>query len=157
MKLINWLKKWKLESLKINTKYLEASFIFSSKDKIAAWEMYVELITRSTTQNLPPDQGDEKRALESIKEIFALSRETIKRNGPNCINFTKIAIVILNQVIRPFTTKWHSIVETDAFSKKEKRSEFRKELSDLQVIMRNYTRMLSAMSGVEDITDVEEL
>jgi len=156
MKLNSWLKNWKLDSLKINAKFLEASFKFSNKDTAAAWDMYVELITRSSTQHLTPDQGDERRALESIKEIFSIAREIIKRNGPECINFTKISVVILNQVIRPFTTKWHGLALADAFSDKGNCKKFRSELKDLQSTLRNYTRMLAAMSEVEDITDIEK-
>lgn len=156
IKFIDWLKKWKLDSLKINAKFLEVTLKFTDKDKIAAWDMYIELITRSTTQFLIPDQGDEKRALESIWEVFTLSREVIKRNGPECINFAKIAIIVLNQVIRPFTTKWHKLALEGAFLENKKCKDFRKELQDLQLYLRKYTQMLAAMAEVEDITDIEK-
>ena len=66
MKLKSWLKQWKFESLKINAEFLEAELSFSNTDKKAAWELYIELLTRITTQNLEPDFGDEKTALSSI-------------------------------------------------------------------------------------------
>jgi len=155
MKFKSWLKKWKLESLKINTKLLEVTISFSDKDKIAAWDMYVELITRSTTQFLTPELGDEKRALESIRDIFSLSREIIKKNGPECFSFAKIAIIILNQKIRPFTSKWHRLSLEEAFKDQKMCELFRKELKELQILLRNYTKMLAAIAGVEDLTDIE--
>lgn len=69
--------------------------------------MYVELITRITTQPLVQNKGDEATALESIYNIFEITREILKSEGKKAKNFTKIAIVVLNQMIRPFTAKWH--------------------------------------------------
>ncbi len=71
MKVKNWLKKWNLTSLKINAKFLELELNFSDTDKKAAWEMYVELLTRITTQRLSIKDGDELTALESIHSIFS--------------------------------------------------------------------------------------
>jgi len=34
----------------------------------------------------------------------------------DCIQFRKIAIVVLNQVIRPFTVKWHRLSLAGAFN-----------------------------------------
>lgn len=156
MKLKEWLNKWHMESLKINAKYLELELRFNDADKKAAWDLYIELITRTTTQYLPEDQGSEARALESIYEIFGLTRQIIKDNGKGCFEFTKIAIVILNQVIRQFTNKWHKLSLEGAFSDANYCIEFRNELRDIQVLLRRYTQMLSDMAGVEDLTDLED-
>ncbi len=125
-------------------------------DKDAAWELYTELLTRITTQELPDQFGDEQTALESVFNIFALTRETIKHHGRDCIEFTKIAIVILNQVIRPFTAKWHPLSISHAFENEDVRKEFRDELLVLQTTLRQYTKMLSDMAGVEDLTELED-
>lgn len=105
------------------------------EDKNAAWELYIELLTRITTQPLDDSHGDEETALKSIHSIFPLTREVIKENGRHCIEFTKIAIVVLNQVIRPFTAKWHRMSVQGAFSDSESCQEFRKELAELQSIL----------------------
>lgn len=156
MKLKDWLNKWHMDSLKINAKFLELELKFEEADKKAAWELYIELITRTTTQHLPDEDGLEITALESVYKIFELSREIIKGNGRKCFEFTKIAIVVLNQVIRPFTAKWHKLSSEGAFNDKKKCKKFRKELSELQVDLRKYTQMLSDMAGVEDLTDLEK-
>lgn len=124
-------------------------------DKNAAWELYIELLTRITTQRLEDTHGDEKAALESVYKLFQITREVIKNNGRDCIEFTKIAIVILNQVIRPFTAKWHGLSLKFAFDNEEQCREFRAELEQLQNILKKYTGMLADMAGVEDLTSLE--
>jgi hypothetical protein len=114
------------------------------------------LLTRIATQKLPEGEGDELTALKSIYLLFGLTRETIKRNGRYGIEFTKIAIVVLNQKIRPFTAKWHWLSIQDAFNKEDKCKEFRRDLAELQAVLRNYTKMLADMAGVEDLTSLEE-
>jgi hypothetical protein len=154
MQLKKLLEKWDLTSLKIRTPFLEMDWQPKDEDKTAAWELYIELITRAATQGLDPEEGDEAAALKSVYELFPLTRETIKRNGRYCINFTRIAVVVLNQKVRPFTAKWHPRVlagPLDAVA----RQQFRAELSALQRDLRNYTRLLADMADVEDLTDLE--
>ena len=157
MKLKEWLNKWHMDSLKINAKFLELELKFEEADKKAAWELYIELITRTTTQHLPVEHGIEITALESVHKIFDLTRVIIKENGRKCFEFTKIAIVVLNQVIRPFAAKWHKLSSEGAFNDKKQCKKFRKELASLQVDLRKYTQMLSDMAGVEDLTDLMEV
>ncbi|NQU80949.1 MAG: hypothetical protein HQ543_05470 [Bacteroidetes bacterium] len=156
MKWNDWLEKWGMTSLKIKTPFLEMDWQPQDEDKSAAWELYIELLTRIATQYLPIEHGDEATTLESIHKLFALTREVIKRQGRHCITFTKIAIIILNQKIRPFTAKWHKEMLSNAFDVPCKCNKFRKELAELQDVLRNYTKMLSDMAGVEDLTELEE-
>jgi hypothetical protein len=155
MKWKEWLENWSMTSLKIKTPFLEADWQPKDEDKDAAWELYIELLTRVTTQSLPKAHGDESTALESVHKLFGLTREVIKTHGRLCIEFTKIAIVILNQKIRPFTAKWHKLMLEEAFEDIKYRNEFRKELEELQVILATYTKMLAEMAGVEDLTELE--
>lgn len=156
MKLKKWLENWDMTQLKIKLPFLEAEWQMQEKDKEAAWELYVELLTRIATQPLPTEHGDEQTALESVHTLFGLTRSTIKNHGRDCINFTKIAVVVLNQTVRPFTAKWHRLSVAGAFKDAEKCREFRKELEALQVDLRKYTKMLADMAGVEDLTELEE-
>ena len=77
----SWLNKWNMSSLKINAKFLEMEWTPKDADRDAAWELYIELLTRITTQELPDDSGDEKSALDSIHKIFGLTRRIIKKNN----------------------------------------------------------------------------
>ncbi len=155
---MNWrdlLANWGLKELKINTGILEASWEPQDEDRHAAWEMYIELLTRITTQPLADDDGDIETALESIHSLFPTSREILRRNGPGCIKFSEIAIVVLNQVVRPFTAKWHRISITEGFANEDNGVKFREELIDLQEELRHYTGLLSELAGVEDLTQLE--
>lgn len=157
MNLKNWLKKWELDNLKINSHILEVELTFNNSDKLAAWEMYIELLTRVTTQHLEPKDGDEKAALNSVFSIFDITRNILKQHGPSCIEFTKIAIVILNQVIRPFTAKWHRKSIKGDFENQNSCYQFRQELLILQQNIRKYTKALSDIAGVEDLTELENI
>lgn len=156
MKWKKWLENWDMTSLKINLKFLEMEWTPKEPDKDAAWEMYIELLTRIATQHLKPEHGDETTALQSIYKLFDITRNIIKTHGKDCIEFAKIAIVILNQVIRPFTAKWHKESLAGSFKDAEKCNLFRKELSILQTDLSKYTQMLADMAGVEDLTELEE-
>ena len=63
---------------------------------------------------------------------------------------------MLNQVIRPFTAKWHKVSIENGFEDQEQCQVFRQELENLQSKLRIYTKMLADMAGVEDLTELEE-
>ncbi|WP_025844836.1 hypothetical protein [Brevibacillus agri] len=156
MKWGKWLENWDMTSLKIKTPFLEMDWNPQEKDKNAAWELYIELLTRITTQKLELKHGDEKVALESVYSLFSLTRGIIKHYGRDCIEFTKLAIVVLNQIIRPFTAKWHKLSLEGAFSDSKQCEAFCKELVSLQAKLLIYTKMLADMAGVEDLTSLED-
>lgn len=156
MKWKKWLENWDMTSLKINVGFLEMDWNPSEPDKKAAWDLYIELLTRITTQNLDRAHGDEETALASVYSLFAITRQIIKDNGKDCSEFAKIAIIILNQKIRPFTAKWHKVSVAGGFDREETCQEFREELSLLQNVLSVYTQMLAQMAGVEDLTKLEE-
>jgi hypothetical protein len=155
MKRRDFLEQWGLSSLKIKLGFLEGEFAPQDADRGAAWELYIELLTRITTQHLSPDDGDEEIALDSVHAIFPLTREILRRQGSRSTEFAKLAIPVLNQLIRPFTTKWHRLALAGAFKDGERCREFRTELGALQSRLRNYTRALAAMAEVEDLTALE--
>ena len=154
MQLKKLLEQWDLNSLKITAPFMEMEWVPRDEDKSAAWELYVEIITRITTQPMIPGQGLEKAALESVYQLFPLTRGILKAHGRHCINFAKVAVVVLNQVVRPFTSKWH-IRMSNAAVDEAGIAEFRKELAQLQAQLLNYTRLLADLAGVEDLTGLE--
>jgi hypothetical protein len=155
MKWKKWLENWEMTGLRLNLQFLEMDWKPMDQDKDAAWELYIELLTRIATQKLAPDHGDEKTALESVVQLFPLTRESIKRHGRDCQEFAKIAIVVLNQLVRPFTAKWHKLSLGGAFDDPNSCREFRAELAELQAQLHTYTQMLADMAGVEDLTSLE--
>lgn len=156
MKWSKWLEKWDMTSLKIKMPFLNMEFKPHDADKSAAWELYVELLTRITTQPIMVKNGDEQSALDSVYSLFPNTRQVLKNNGRDCKEFTKLAVVVLNQVVRPFTAKWHRLSLQGAFGDARKRAEFRRELRVLQSVLIKYVKMLADMAGVEDLTELEE-
>lgn len=150
MKWSQWLEEWGLSKLKINAGFLQMELEPQDHDRDAAWEMYVELLTRITTQALPTEYGDEQAALDSVYSLFGISREIIKQHTRHANEFAKIAIVVLNQVVRPFTAKWHKLAINGAFKDPVQCEIFRNELILLQSDLRKYTALLGSMAGVED-------
>ena len=155
MKWRDWLANWGLDSLRINLKFLEMEWTPQDADRSAAWELYIELLTRITTQPLPRDHGDEQAALDSVHKLFDLTREILHRHDPGCGEFAKLAIPVLNQIVRPFSVKWHKLSSGGAFQDAARRQEFRRELEALQKKLLCYTRALARMAGVEDLTKLE--
>ena len=121
-------------------------------DKDAAWDMYIELLTRIATQPILNNDGDEQTALESVYSLFSITRNIIKDHGRNCEGFARIAIIILNQIIRPFTARWHKRSSKNALQDPINCALFRKELRELQKKLTNYSKMLAEIAGVEDLT-----
>ena len=151
----SFLQRWELDSLKINAKIVEAELSLKDGDRAAAWKLYIELLTRITTQALSAESGDEQTALESIHSLFDTTRQVLKEQGQDCIEFTKLAIVVLNQIIRPFTAKWHPKSLTGAFKCESECAVFREELASLQVELCKYSGALAELAGVEDLTNLE--
>ena len=156
MKRRDFLEKWGLSKLRLKVGFLEAEFDPHDPDRSAAWDLYVELLTRVTIQYLPPEAGDEKAALDSVYAIFPRTREILRHHGSGCGEFAKLAIPILNQIVRPFTAKWHRLSLEGAFKDKNRCREFRKNLTDLQPFLRHYTGALADMAAVEDLSSLEE-
>lgn len=147
-------RDWGFSSIHLNLGFAEIEFEPNNDDMTAAWNLYVELLTRISTQPIADEDGDEASALNSIYDLFGITRMILREKGFLAENFTKISIIILNQVVRPFTSKWHKKSISGAFDDKDECALFRNELRDLQKQLIQYTRMLSELACVEDLTDL---
>ena len=154
MKFAELFRKWGLTNVRLHFKLADMEFNMVDDDQTAAWEMYVELITRITTQPLDYETGDEEAALASIYSLFDITRNILKTKGRQAPSFTKVSIIILNQIIRPFTAKWHKKKLEGAFSDWGECDQFRKELKTLQADLRGYAGLLAEMAMVEDLTEI---
>ncbi len=150
-----FLENWDMNELQLDLKFLKLKWEPQTADQNAAWELYVELLTRISTQALPSGHGDEKTALTSVYSLFPTVREIIKKHGKECIQFAKIAIPVLNQIVRPFTAQWHKASLEGAFDKPAQCQQFRRELAELQTKLNKFTRLLAGIAKVEDITFLE--
>ena len=142
-----------LTKIRLGPRWASFVILFDTADRDAAWELYVEMLTRVVTQPLPLDSGDEKAALDSVYSLFPTTREILRKHGRGT-HFSKVAVPILNQVVRPFTTKWHGRVLSGRL-KNRARKEFRDDLSRLLESLRKYNKMLAEIAEVEDLTELE--
>ena len=155
IKLRKFLDDHGFETVTLGASFVKAEIRITDVVRDAAWELYVEMLTRIVTQPLPSEDGDDQTALNSVYSLFPTTRDILRRYGPKAVEFSKIAVPVLNQKVRPFTAKWHRLSLQDAFNDDARRKEFRGELRELQTQLCNYNRMLAAIAGVEDLTDLE--
>jgi hypothetical protein len=86
----------------------------------AAWELYIELVTRIPIMHLDDEQGSLREALASIYSVFGMTRELLRRSGPsvanvpaaveNACSVAYVAVAVLNTTLRPFLATWHPIL-----------------------------------------------
>lgn len=138
------------------------------KQRDAAWEIYVELVTRVTIQELKEDEGLLREALTSFYSLFQTTRDILKKYGPSIANPTQdddttlghIAVAVLNKVLRPLLAKWHPIlkdyedrrpkdVSVTAHERKwERANELRAAIADVRGQLVEYADVLAEVSGV---------
>ena len=157
MKINELFRRFHLERVRLNLAVIGLEVSFEQADRDAAWELYIEMLTRIVTQPLPNDVGDDKTALDSVYSLFPITREILRRRGRSTVKFSMVAIPVLNQIVRPFTAKWHRESLAGAFKNDGKCRDFREELAALQDELRNYNRMLADIADVEDLTDLEQV
>lgn len=146
------LANWGVNKLQLKLGFLTADFAPQDADREAAWELYIELVTRVATQPLPDGVGVDKQALASLHSLFDTSRDIMKKHGPAAKNFARIGIAVLNQILRPFLTRWHGVFTPDTPLDAATCAEFRRQLEDLRQDMLTYTRILAQIADVEELT-----
>ena len=144
----SWLDHWKLENPGIEKDRLQEFWAPREADRALAWDIYVELITRITTQELKDDEGNDKSALDSVYSLFPLAREYMHKHGVRSANTATLLRAFLNQKVRCFTAKWHkrSLDENWKENVAAPLPEFRAELKTLQPILRQLAEALSQLA-----------
>lgn len=80
----------------------------------AAWELYVELVTRVAIEPLQLNHGLLRESLSSLYSLFPTTRQILRQAGPGVgasrHSVGGIAIAVLNKGLRPFLAKWHPLL-----------------------------------------------
>lgn len=146
------------------------------REMAAAWEMYIELATRISTQALKEDEGILREALGSLHDLFPITRDILRRQGPTVArkkgkgdrSFAELAIYVLNYSVRPVLAKWHPLLEEYEASRPEGKSvrtheneweraaELRGVLEDLRSVLLDYANLLAEVAGVEPLIALDE-
>ena len=86
-----------------------ASWEADPTERHAAWELYIELVTRVAVQSLSTEEGLMREALNSLYSLFGSTREILRKAGPKVgasrQSVGGIAIAVLNNGLRPFLSK----------------------------------------------------
>ncbi|GAA5529811.1 hypothetical protein [Herpetosiphon gulosus] len=167
----------RLQGVKININLpfignIEGNWEPNQAERNAAWELYVELVTRISAAELKPNEGSLREALTSLYSVFEITRSILRKYGPeialnssdNNISLAFIAISILNTVIRPFLAKWHPLLSdyenlrSDGISSLghenswDRSDELRQVLNGIRLILIEYTDILAEISGIPSFT-----
>ncbi|MFJ9109909.1 hypothetical protein [Streptomyces sp. NPDC102283] len=111
---VQWYQRTaRLTEVKVTVPQLsELTFAVNNDSRQVAWQLFVETVTRVSTQPLASDQGVVREALSSMYGLFATTRETLKASRPSASvpsgqTVEYLAITMLNQALRPFLSQWH--------------------------------------------------
>jgi TIR domain-containing protein len=141
-------------------------------ERMAAFDIQVELAMRVGVQRLDEDTGLLREALSSLYKLFEFTRDTLRRYGPGVAGagadgrrarqtLYELADELLNQVLRPFLTRWHprlsayeAIRPAGADPRAHEESwpdaaSLRAELAELHDPLVDLTRRLSVLSGAD--------
>ena len=141
-----------------------ASWEADPTERNAAWELYVELVTRVSVQSLDPQEGLVREAMNSLYSLFGSTREILRKAGPKVgashDSVGGIAIAVLNNGLRPFLSKWHPLLleweekKSDGVSSQthekswEQEIIVRGELDSLRKNLEEYSNALAQISGI---------
>jgi hypothetical protein len=161
--------------VKLNLHIVEISGTWEPNDveRKAAWELYIELVTRISVVPLRDDEGLLAEALTSLYSLFGTTREVLRRHGPDVaqpkrdgqFNFGYLAVAILNYGLRPLLAHWHPLLgDWEARRPAERpRGEHEKlwpqadalrtDLRETREILTEYAGLLASACGVPNLLD----
>lgn len=147
---------------------VEGSWKPNELEQKAAWELYVELVTRISVIKLSPTEGMLREALTSLHSIFTATRNILRGYGPSVahshnngdLTFGYLAVVVLNYVLRPCLTTWHpslldwedekqpTVSRVDHENAWESNKQLRQELEQVRMILIEYAGLLATVAGI---------
>jgi hypothetical protein len=140
----------------------ELTFVVNNESRNVAWKLFVETVTRVSTQPLDHDEGLTREALTSLYGLFATTRDTLKSSRPSVPapggqTVEHLAITMLNQELRPFLSKWHPQLrefeqtQPDALeSEWPENAACRAELQEVQRRIHGYAMGFAKLAGVRE-------
>ena len=134
----------------------------------SAWELYVEMVTRTPLGGCSPQGGSVREALTSIYSLFDTTRGILRSYGPSVarpksgrgLSFGYLAVSMLNLVLRPLLTDWHPqlraweqanpYLDENAWPG---RCDFLRALNDLEEQLRQYAALFAEVADVPELTE----
>jgi hypothetical protein len=158
----------KLVEVEVNLPWVKGKWIADTAQRDAAWEIYVELVTRIAIQPLGPSEGLMREALSSLYALFLETRRVLKAYGPKVatrldkaeLSFGEIAVAVLNQHLRPLLSKWHPLLQAHEALRGpntpplahelawDRADQLRQELEALRGPLTKYADLLAKVCGI---------
>ncbi len=140
-------------------------------ERRAAWELYVELLTRISVVPLAQDHGLLREALTSLYSLFDTTRQILRTHGPDIAepkrdgeySFGFLAVVMLNFSLRPLLAQWHPELDDwesqrpDGVSRRQHEQEWpgaarlRGDLEKTRKELTQVSQLLARACGVPDL------
>jgi hypothetical protein len=150
-----------LSEIKISVPHLsELRFTVDRESKVVAWKLFIETVTRVSTQPLPMQSGRVREALTSLYGLFQTTREALKSARPSqpvgdSKTVEQLAIMMLNLDLRPFLTRWHPLLRTWEIGNQgvddgawPGNETCREELQAVQIRLLEYATGFAGLAGV---------
>lgn len=166
----------KLRQIRVNLSFpgvggIEGTWAPDDSERRAAWELYVELVTRISVAELRPDEGLLREALSSLYSFFNTTRTILRTYGPTVaqvkdgsqLSFGYVAVAVLNTVLRPTLAHWHPRLleyehlrpNTTSLLEHERSWEYasalRDELNQVRLVLIDYANLLADVAEVPSL------
>lgn len=144
----------------------ELHFSVTRDSQQVAWKLFVESVTRISTQPLDERSGLLREAMTSLYGLFNIVREVLKQSSPSVKTgggptVEHLAIAMLNNELRPFLSRWHPALlqwekahpdHTDSEWPQE--LECRTELASVQRHLKEYALGFGRLAGLPNAQEV---
>ena len=135
-------------------------FVIDGEQRKVAWKIFVEMMTRVSTQPLEPGAGFVEEALDSLHGLFTTTRNLLKEMLPSPViagahRVEELAILMLNRELRPFLSVWHPRWKTftagGAGGPWGEEAAFRAGLEALRARLLEYANSFGALAEIEGL------
>lgn len=140
-------------------------------ERNAAWDMYVELVTRIPIAQAKPGESSLQVSLNSLYKLFGATREILRKYGPYVarprsegqISFGFLSVKVLDIILRPFLVKWYPLLIDYESTRKSSISareherkwtryeELKMGLNDIREALLQYAQLLARASEVPSL------
>ena len=161
----------RLTEVTVKLPWVEGKWVVDDAQRAAAWEIYVELVTRISVEPLGAGEGVLREALSSLYSLFGETRRILRAHGPTVaipakkklLSLGQIAVDVLNVMLRPFLAKWHPLLRAyeeqaqrgatgvEHERRWERADELRRELEELRAKLVHYADILAAACEVPSL------
>lgn len=130
---------------------ISGSWDVTDPERLAAWETYVEIITRIVQPQTGFSQRDIVWELDCLEALLNKMRDILKKYGPavgqvvrpNDLSFAHLSLTVINVVLRPVLAKGEKIKGGQSGQK-----DFSRELDSVYAVLIDYCNILAQAADV---------